>query len=631
MGEFFVYILKSSVCLSVLYLFYRLLLSRETFYKFNRIAILGILVISLALPFFEITIKQQTEVQQTVLTLEQLLLMADNLLLEGTVDVNNQDVTTALWIQVLLFIYMAGVVFFLFRNIYSLLQLMRLIHSSIRLRLQKGIWLVSHSNPKYSPFSWMNFIVMSHNDFEEENNAILVHEMAHIRKRHSIDLLITDVCIIFQWFNPAAWLFKQELQNIHEYQADEAVLDKGVNAKQYQLLLIKKAAGTRLYSMANSFNHSKLKKRITMMLKEKSNPWARLKYLYVLPVVAIAITAFARPEISNELKEISAVKVNDLTGIVKANPEQNQYQQQNEPATIPDINNSPGGAEMKEELPEKKDTIILAADKLISTGSATEGLSIIKLDGHRNSAIMTENMIEFTSASRINGQDDIQLTIKRVDTLKNDKKVWVPNFDMKGKPLYILDGEVVFESTINSLDKTTIESVSVLKSESALKKYGNAAENGVVVLETKGYHKKLDSPVIVIDDVRVTTDDLQQIDPNDIAAVSVIKFDKWDDSKRSLALKYDALDAEGVILVTTKEVESQNGITIKGTVKDEKGSPIIGASVLINGTNKGTISDLDGNFIINAPEDAQIAVMYIGMEAAIVKVKPELNVVLKSE
>ena len=142
--------------------------------------------------------------------------------------------------------------------------------------------------------------------------------MAHVHNRHSIDLLISDICIIFQWFNPTSWLLKQELQNIHEYEADETVIRQGVNAKQYQLLLIKKAVGTRLYSMANSFNHSKLKKRITMMLKEKSSPWARMKYLYVLPVAAITLTAFARPEISNELNEISTIKVNDITSILDA-------------------------------------------------------------------------------------------------------------------------------------------------------------------------------------------------------------------------------------------------------------------------------------------------------------------------
>ena len=169
----------------------------------------------------------------------------------------------------------------------------------------------------------MKYIVISEADLEENGREILIHETAHISNHHSVDLLVADLCIFFQWFNPASWLLKQELQNIHEYEADETVIKEGVDAKQYQLLLIKKAVGTRLYSMANSFNHSKLKKRITMMLKEKSNPWARLKYLYVLPLAAIAVTAFARPEISQKAKEISAVKVNDLAAIVETKTVEN--------------------------------------------------------------------------------------------------------------------------------------------------------------------------------------------------------------------------------------------------------------------------------------------------------------------
>ena len=183
--------------------------------------------------------------------------------------------------------------------------------------MENGTTLVVHEQ-EIAPFSWMKYIVISRKDLEENGREILIHEAAHIRHRHSIDLLVADICIFFQWFNPGAWLLKQELQNIHEYEADETVINEGVNAKEYQLLLIKKAVGTRLYSMANSFNHSKLKKRITMMLKEKSNPWAKLKYLYILPVAAIAVTAFARPEISETAEEISAVKVNDLTAIVEA-------------------------------------------------------------------------------------------------------------------------------------------------------------------------------------------------------------------------------------------------------------------------------------------------------------------------
>ena len=320
MGILFVYILKSSFCLAVFYLFYRLLLSRETFHRFNRIALLGILLLSCLLPFVEVSVRRPVEMYQTMMTWEQWLLLTD---LAGTethaVQVQENVVT---WIQGLLLVYLFGILFFMLRNIYSLFGLWVLLKSGRREKVSdyvvtvvKAVLIVHERD--ISPFSWMRYIVISQKDLHENGREILTHELAHIRNRHSWDLFAADICIFFQWFNPAAWLLKQELQNIHEYEADETVINEGVDARQYQLLLIKKAVGTRLYSMANSFNHSKLKKRITMMLKEKSSPWARLKYLYVLPVAAIAVTAFARPEVSETVEEISAVKVNDLTAIVE--------------------------------------------------------------------------------------------------------------------------------------------------------------------------------------------------------------------------------------------------------------------------------------------------------------------------
>ena len=321
MGLFFVYILKSSVCLAIFYLFYRLLLARETFHRFNRFSLLGILLLSCLLPLVEVSVKQETEVHQTMLTLEQLLMMADAV--NATEAGASAETATVTWIQVALLVYLAGIVFFAFRNVCSLVRLLMLLKSGKKEDIgsylpsrKERVTLIVH-NRDIAPFSWMGYIVISRKDLEENGREILIHELAHIHNRHSWDLLVADVCIFFQWFNPASWLLKQELQNIHEFEADETVIKEGVDAKQYQLLLIKKAVGTRLYSMANSFNHSSLKKRITMMLKKKSNPWARLKYLYVLPLAVIAVAAFARPEISSELDEISAVKVNDLTAIMK--------------------------------------------------------------------------------------------------------------------------------------------------------------------------------------------------------------------------------------------------------------------------------------------------------------------------
>ncbi|MCC8197081.1 MAG: M56 family metallopeptidase [Tannerellaceae bacterium] len=164
-----------------------------------------------------------------------------------------------------------------------------------------------------SPFSWMKYIIISESDWRESGKEIVAHEQGHIQAGHFWDILLVGITLIFHWFNPAVWLLKQELQNLHEYEADEHVLRQGIDTKKYQLLLIKKAVGSqRFTSMANSFSHSKLKKRITMMLKSKSHPWVRVKYLYILPLTAVMVTAFAHPKIAYELERISVVKISEI-------------------------------------------------------------------------------------------------------------------------------------------------------------------------------------------------------------------------------------------------------------------------------------------------------------------------------
>ena len=314
MGIFFVYILKSSVCLAMFYLFYRLLLSKETFHRFNRVALLGVLVLSFLVPLVEVTSHEYSEMSQPFLSLEEMLLMAD---IESGGVLEETSVSFP-WRALMLLLYVLGILFFVVRHLWSLDRMLRLLRASDKESLDGGITLYIHENKEVAPFSWMKNIAVSKFDLEESRDAVLTHERAHVHNLHSWDLLLAEVGVFFQWFNPAAWLLKQELQAIHEYEADEWVIKNGIDAKRYQLLLIKKAVGARLYSIANSFNHSSLKKRITMMIKKKSNPWARLKYAYVLPLATVAVAAFARPEISNELDEISSAKVNDLTSIVKA-------------------------------------------------------------------------------------------------------------------------------------------------------------------------------------------------------------------------------------------------------------------------------------------------------------------------
>ena len=508
MGVFFIYILKSSVCLVLFYLFFRLLLSKETFHRFNRMALLGVLFFSLLIPCIEVTTRHQVEVQQAVLSIEQLLLMAE---LEVTpANVGAVQETSAIsWVQIVLLVYLAGILFLACRNIYSLICLFRLIHSGKHEKLEKGVTLVVH-NQEIAPFSWMKYIVISRKDLEENGREILIHEMAHIHHRHSVDLLVADICIFFQWFNPGAWLLKQELQNVHEYEADETVINEGVNAKEYQLLLIKKAVGTRLYSMANSFNHSKLKKRITMMLKEKSNPWARLKYLYVLPLAAIAVTAFARPEISEKMEEISAVKVNDLAEIVEKKSEENVVKEL--------VDTTKNKVVVVGYRTEKKDSVLTSGKKKVAIsvqGISGEGKPLVIINGKESdrevvnalnpeciesvSVIGPEKAIKIYGEKAKDGVMDIKLYSEkkfaprkieieginktRLDALNSGAKSWGATFRSAdgGKPLVIIDGkEATGDDPLANISPDRIRSISVLKDKTALAAYGDKGKNGVV-------------------------------------------------------------------------------------------------------------------------------------------------------
>ena len=687
MGVFFIYILKSSVCLVLFYLFFRLLLSKETFHRFNRMALLGVLFFSLLIPCIEVTTRHQVEVQQAVLSIEQLLLMAE---LEATpANVGAVQETSAIsWVQIVLLVYLAGILFLACRNIYSLICLFRLIHSGKHEKLEKGVTLVVH-NQEIAPFSWMKYIVISRKDLEENGREILIHEMAHIHHRHSVDLLVADICIFFQWFNPGAWLLKQELQNVHEYEADETVINEGVNAKEYQLLLIKKAVGTRLYSMANSFNHSKLKKRITMMLKEKSSPWARLKYLYVLPVAAIAVTAFARPEVSDKVEKISSVKVNDLAAIVETKVAESAGDT-TKPADVKyvpaevrkrlkgtlvfevaeEMPEFPGGgmsafmdyiktnmrypASAKENGTQGRVTVQFVVDE---DGSIKDSKVLRSVDKDMDAeALRLINTMPKGKPGRQKGQPvAVKFTVPVMFRLDDDKLektssangITVEGYAGNGKePLYIVDGKEVTPSVMSALNPDKIERVTVLKDKSATDLYGEEGQNGVVLITLKQ-----GTPGMVI---RRGNEVAENAKVQHKSSLDLIKTVYIDGEKVDLGTKTidDLIPAEniegievkkeaggkGEIYITTKKTKAvektiaKGNMKVEGKVVDEQGEPVIGAAVLIEGTTTGSVTDVNGNFVLSVPsKDAVLVVSYIGMATGKVKVQPKLTITLKSE
>ena len=283
MENWITYIAECALCLALLYLPFWGLLRKETFFQYNRFVLLAITVLSFILPWISIPeITSQLAPSETIsIQLEEINVMISGKALSENIS----------WKTILAIIYLSGAVTCLLYKMIDLVRLIRFIpRGCLWVHTENGIHIHCHAHDVV-PFSWMNHIVISEKDYEENGHNILLHEQAHIACRHSWDVLWLSFVEVLQWFNPFVWMLSKEIQDIHEYEADLTVLHKGINARDYQLLIIQKVVGSGSYTFANNFNHSSLKKRITMMIKEKSNPWARLKYLYILPIVAICMIA----------------------------------------------------------------------------------------------------------------------------------------------------------------------------------------------------------------------------------------------------------------------------------------------------------------------------------------------------
>lgn len=319
MGAFLFYLLKSGCCLVVFYIFFKLLMSRSTFFRFNRITLLVGLLGCTLLPLIELTTTEETFLHTPLYAIHEILQSTESVILNPEqmedpilISEKNPEINSLNWIPVTLaFIYGVGALVTLIWLSLSTCRLIQLIRTSEKKQFGNYV-LVIPQQPTAS-FSWGKYIVISAADYSQQSEEILLHETMHLRNHHTLDLLFMQIFLLVYWFNPVVWLLKRELQEVHEFEADNGVINTGIDATKYQLLLVKKAVGSRVESIANSFNHSKLKNRITMMLKEKSNRWARLKILFFLPLAVLIAQAFARPEVASSMEKLASFdKVNQI-------------------------------------------------------------------------------------------------------------------------------------------------------------------------------------------------------------------------------------------------------------------------------------------------------------------------------
>ena len=278
MTDFLIYDAKVAVLIAVFYMFYRLLLARETFHRVNRVTLLLTAIASFVLPLCVITLHKTVTVEAVP------MVSVGDVQMEIAADTGPQ-----LWEILLPVLFITGMLATLGHTLLSLFRILMLIKHSEQHPQPDGTTICVTGNADLAPFSWMHYIVMNRSDYDISDAAILAHERGHIRLHHSCDVLLVDLLTALQWFNPAMWMLRTDLRAIHEYEADGAVLSQGINARQYQYLLITKAGGIGGYSLANGITHSALKNRITMMLHTKSQSRNYLKLLALLPIVGVTL------------------------------------------------------------------------------------------------------------------------------------------------------------------------------------------------------------------------------------------------------------------------------------------------------------------------------------------------------
>ena len=291
------------MALALLYTCIVPLLEKETFHRLNRILILGCLIMSFAIPLVHFT----GGTNPTVDMVRQAVLLPE-VLING----NASEQSVWSWADIMTCIYIIGVVAIFLMTVVQTVRLTRQLRQCEHITDNRGNTVVL-TDCATSPFCLFHYIVMSRDDYANNRSYILTHEQEHIRLGHSIDLVVLQAATIIQWFNPFVWLIGKNLKAIHEFEVDEAVLNKGIDATQYQKFLVIKAVGNRLQPFANNLNKESLKRRIIMMNQKRSNRWMMLKALFIIPVATLAVSVFANTSDMSNMANAVSTTANTLS------------------------------------------------------------------------------------------------------------------------------------------------------------------------------------------------------------------------------------------------------------------------------------------------------------------------------
>ena len=499
MTPFLLYIGRSSLYLALFYAFFLLVMRRTTFFRLNRILLLVGTVACFLLPLLRLR------------TVEVPLLLVGPLTEAASEPALTAGPSAASPVPYLELLYILGFLAVLGWTAVAMVRMYRTIRKGATTRLEDGTKLVL-TEADVPSFSWGRTIVMSRKDVET-NPVIRLHEEAHIHKAHTLDILLFTAVTLVHWFNPLVWITLSELKLLHEYEADDAVLNHGIDATQYQLLLVRKAVGDKRFTLANGFQHAKLKNRIDMMLKTPSSGWKRLSWLAILPFLAgtmFLCNPVRARVVTSDRPEIQTETVADLPETAPAAPDTTKAVPFAMLEVKPTFQGGEAGTSFSKWVNENLKYPQAAKD------AGAQGRVLLQFTVYPDGSVRDAKVLRGV-------HPDLDAEALRIVSASPD---WTPGY-VKGEPVKVvytfpvifqLSGkktepktasfrvtgeanEILFRGAqadsvlilldgkegakLNEIDPATIESIQVLKDEKAIEKYGEKGRYGVIEITSK--------------------------------------------------------------------------------------------------------------------------------------------------
>ncbi len=531
MENFFIYFLKSSGLLAAFWLCFRIFLKRETFFQHHRVYLLFGVFTSFLLPLYQL--------KKIIFVEPQPLQNLNFFIASDSAPIVEESIN---WFQVFFVIYALGVTLLSFRFIIQLVSLKRLLRKCEMAK--DGKYTIATTAETVNPFSFFNTIVYNPKMYDDAAiKAILIHEKVHVDQKHSIDSIIANLLCIVQWINPFAWWYKKDIVQNLEFIADKNSVALLENKRDYQYLLLHQSGQYQpKTTIINPFFNSLIKKRIVMLNQSKSKQFNLIKYALITPLLAAFLIFFNTKTVaqvketaststdqnfqinlsqieisvdknsSDENLTIDAKYVLDKTDVdlkfskIKRNTLGEIIAIK---ATYKSENGQSGTYNIASDDPIEpfNFSVVMNKDKTIKAigfkqnSIEDQNSFVFSTDVDSNETESTSSFQTVTTNTITIDSDNIEndsifknidvSTIKKININKNKNgkggKIEIEiNEKNHPNPLVIIDGKEASPGfNLDTVDPDNIASINVLKDASAISKYGEKAQNGVIEIITK--------------------------------------------------------------------------------------------------------------------------------------------------